>query len=227
MANEWKRYKVTWNFTNRLCGSTPLQADMISGWLEARKPATKPAEARTMEEITKEAIDSVAVAEEEKVEKEERTTLGFQRNDDVLVMRGGTIRAHIKDCATVISGFAKDERAQGDRSFSVKAKNCIYIEDYWVPILKNGKTIKLSDGNFDKAVHAKSPKGPINALKRINYVERPTLIFHLLVLGVGDKEIITQKDLESIMLYGSIHGYAGERSDGEGRYTYKVEPVTH
>ena len=31
--------------------------------------------------------------------------------------------------------------------------------------------------------------------------------------------------LEKIFDYGSIHGFGGERSLGEGRYTYTIDPV--
>lgn len=221
----WQRYKVTWEFTNRLCGSFPLSKDMIQPWLDARKPTNKPEGARSIKEIADEAMESIQTPEEEAQALEERTTLGFQRYDDYLVMRGGTIRAHIKDCARVLSSFSA--RAQGEKSFAVKAINSIYPDEYWVPILKNGKGIKISDGTFDKAVHVQTAMGPRNALKRIHFVEQPSLVFHLNVLSTAKGEVISQKDLETILEYGSIHGYAGERGDGEGRYQYTLERVEH
>lgn len=224
----WQKYKVTWEFRERLCGSFPLSKDMIQPWLDARKPPNKPAGARSMAEITSEAVESMGDADAEAQQLEERTTLGFQRNEDYLVMRGGTVRAHIKDCARVISSFSeKPQKGSGQRSFAVKVVNCIYVDEYWIPILKNGKGIKISDGTFDKAVHVTTAQGPRNALKRIHFVEKPTLIFHLNILSTPKGEILDEKDLETIMQYGSIHGYAGERGDGEGRYEYTIERVEH
>jgi hypothetical protein len=196
--------------------------DMIAGWLEARKPTVKPEGGKSIQEISEEVIDSLQASEKEAQDIEERTTLSFQKNDDFLVMRGGTIRAHLKDCARVLSSFSeKPVKGEGLRSLAVRAVNSIYIEDYWVPILKNGKQTKFTDGSFDKAVHIMTPQGPRNALKRIHYVENPTLIFNLLIMTT-DKSTITQADIERIMEYGCIHGYAGERGDGEGRYNYEV-----
>jgi hypothetical protein len=230
MDNLWQKYKVIWTFKNRLCGSFPENKDMISPWLEARKPANKPEGGRDMAEIEAEAIKSI---EQENEEKVERTTLGFQRNDDFLVMRGGTIKAHIKDCARVLSSFGeKPQKGSGLRSLAVRATNCIYPEDYWVPILKEDKQgvwrkIKVVDGEFDKAVHVQTAQGPRNALKRIKYVENPTLEFHLAILSTPKGEVVSQAELEQIFEYGAIHGYAGERGDGEGRYEYEVVPVAH
>lgn len=225
-GNMWQRYKVTWEFNNRLCGSFPLSKDMIQPWLDARKPASKPQGARSMEEIAEEAAASITESDPaaEALALEERTTLGFQRFDDYLVMRSGTVKAHLKDCARVLSSFSdRPVKGSGERSFAVKAVNCIYPDEYWVPILKNGKGIKISDGTFDKAVHVNTPQGPRNALKRIHYVEKPTLIFHLNVLTTTKGEVLSQEELEKIFEYGAIHGYAGERGDGEGRYTYTIE----
>ncbi len=222
----WQKYKVVWEFKGKLCGSFPLSKDMISPWLEARKPTNKPEGGRSIKEIAEEATKSIEVdVDAENQILEERTTLGFQRYDDYLVMRGGTVKAHIKDCARILSSFSL--RAQGERSFAVKAVNCIYPDEYWIPILKNGKGIKISDGTFDKAVHVQTAQGPRNALKRIHYVENPVLIFHLNVLSTAKGDVLGQKDIEAIFEYGAIHGYAGERGDGEGRYDYTVSPVHH
>lgn len=226
MDNLWQKYKVTWTFMNRLCGSFPLSKDMISPWLEARKPTNKPEGSKSIAEITDEAIGSIRTTEEENIALEERTTLGFQRNDDYLVMRGGTVKAHIKDCARILSSFSeKPVKGSGERTFAVKVVNCVYPDEYWIPILKNNRGIKVSDGNFDKAVHVNTPQGPRNALKRIHYVQNPTLIFHLNILSTH-RDVVSQADLERIFEYGSIHGYAGERGDGEGRYEYEVELVS-
>jgi hypothetical protein len=223
----WQKYQVSWTFKNRLCGSFPLNRDMISPWLEARKPANKPEVGRSIAEIAEEAVDSLAKTEEENLILEERTTLGFQRNDDFLVMRGGTIKAHIKDCARVLSSFSeKPVKGSGERSLAVRAVNCIYPEEYWVPILKNGKGIKISDGTFDKAVHVTTAQGPRNALKRIHFIENPTLVFHLNILSTN-RDIISSADLEKIFDYGAIHGYAGERGDGEGRYDWELNLVAY
>lgn len=226
--NLWQRYKVEWTFRTKLCGSFPLSKDMIAPWLEARKTSAKPEGGKSMAEIAEEAMESIKSVDEQNLELEERTTLGFQRHDDFLVMRGGTVKAHIKDCARMLSSFSeKPVKGSGERSLAVRAINCIYPDEYWIPILKNDRGIKVSDGSFDKAVHVQTAQGPRNALKRIHYVEDATLVFHLNVLATSKGEVVKPEEIEKIFEYGSIHGYAGERGDGEGRYNYEIVPVAH
>lgn len=200
------KYKVTMNFQEKLCGSVPLAKEMIRPWLEARMPSKKPAGAKDLEEIEKETLET-------SVEKEiERTTLGFQKNDGGLFVRGGTIKAHMKDCANQIKEIAKI------KSFRSKVANKIHVQEYHVPIFKNGRQIKKEDGEFEKAIHVFQG----DALKKVKYVEKPTLNFTLVVLR--DKEV-TLSAIELIFRYGSIHGYGGERGDGEGRYDFSISFV--
>lgn len=140
-------------------------------------------------------------------------------------MRGGTIKAHIKDCARIISSF--NAKMKGERSFAVKVLNCLYVGEYWVPILKAGNPTKKSDGTFDKAVHVMTPQGQRNALKRIHFINEPTMAFHLSVMQSPKGDVVNRKDIETLLTYGAVHGYAGERGDGEGRYTFKVEEVSN
>lgn len=229
----WKKYKVTLEFNNRLCGSTPLDPEMMAAWLDARKPAVRPPGSRSQDEILAEAMGSVATQNlaEENEGIEQRTTLGFQAFKGNLMMRGGTVKAHLKDCSRIISSFSA--RIEGERSFAVKVINCVYVGEYWIPILKNGKILTKPDGFFDKSVHMNTPRGPRSAIKRIGYVEGATMDFTLNIMETvkgKDREgkdkggdVVHLKDLKSLLDYGSVHGYAGERGDGEGRYTYKIQ----
>lgn len=216
----WTQYRVRWEFLTRLCGSVPADPEMVKAWIDARQPRVKPAGAKSIQQINEEVIESLGQPEES-----EFSVLQFQRNDGALVMRYGTIRAHIKDCARVLSAQYVG-RIQGERAFSTRVINGVYLDErtYWVPILRpNGKPVNKADGFMDKAVHVRGPRGePLNALKRIEYIEPPTVIeFTLKVLGTS----VTESDLHTIMEYGGVHGYAGERSDGEGRYTFEISGI--
>ena len=63
---------------------------------------------------------------------------------------------------------------------------------------------------------------PINALKTFEYIEPARLDFTLKVLGKS----VSKKDLETLFEYGGVHGYAGERGDGEGKYLSTLEKVS-
>lgn len=217
----WTNYRVQWDFTGRLCGSTPQQADLIEGWLDARQPSVRPPSSRSMREVQEEVLASLAVVEDDSGEVEQRVTLGFQTDQRRLVMRGGTMRAHLKDCARILSSLYVG-KIQGEKSFAVKVVNSVYVDEYWVPILRaNGEPVVEADGTFDKTVRVTTPMGPRSAIKRIEYIQAPRLVFTLKVLA----NAVKLEDLTKIMEYGATHGYAGERSDGEGRYLFTITPM--
>ncbi len=184
---------------------------MVPIWLNSRKPKQKPEGAKPLEEIEQEVLESIE-------EDMERTTVGFQGDDKGLFTRGATIRAHLKDCANQIKDFVSV------KAFRAKVSNRIYIEEYHIYFRKNGEHIKESDSTFEQPIHAMTPRGPINALKVVQYLEKPILTFTLKLLDDGNKEV-TLENLKKIFEYGSIHGYGGERSMGEGRYTFEISEI--
>lgn len=206
----WKVAVVTMDFVGRLCGSVPLKKEIVDGWLKARMPKEKPEDGKTMEEIKAEVLDTIE-------DIQEKVTLGFQGNREGFFIRGGTIKAHLKDCANQIKDIFKPEI----RAFRSKVANKVYIDEYFVHLkTTEGIPIKKSDGEFDQPVHVMTAQGPRNALKTIQYLQNPQIKFTLRLLE--DKEI-KPETVEKIFEYGSIHGYGGERGMGEGRYTFQIE----
>lgn len=223
MNEIWTIYEVRWDFLTALCGQTPADPEIIKKWLEARQPSAKPADARSMEEINAEVMDSI---ERGAGEEQQFSKLVFQRHEGALVMRGATVRAHIKDCARVLSAQYV-AKVKGARAFSTRVINGVYLDPtlYWVRILdqESGKQRTGADGEREKPVHARGPRGePINALKCFEYINDARMEFRLMVLG----ESVTGKDLNTVFQYGGVHGYAGERSEDGGRYIAEVKRIT-
>ncbi len=225
MNEMWTKFDVQLDFVTKLCGSVPGNPELIPDWLEARiKGRRKPLpETRSIQDITAEVLDSLSPPEEI---DEEAHLLAFQRHEGGLAVGMRTIRAHIKDCSRILSSHyaAKQE---GERSFAVRALNSIYYPPtmYWIPVLRNGKFIDKPDGTYTKMIHARDQRGrPVNALKAVEYVEGASLKFQLLILTPPKSKgaIISEEDLNTIFEYGSLHGYGGERSDGEGKYVATI-----
>jgi len=217
----WDRYRITWHFITSICGSVPADPAIIKKWLEARGPRVKPAGALSIQEINEEVLASIERGEGEP--DASFSMLVFQRHAGGLVMRYSTVRAHIKDCARVLSAQFVG-RIQGERAFSTRVINGVYLEpaEYWIPIQRqDGSLITKADGTRDKAIHVRGPRGePLSALKNFEYIDPPsTMTFTLNVLGRS----VSETDLHHVFMYGGMHGYAGERSDGEGRYSYELE----
>jgi hypothetical protein len=220
----WTEYRVRWDFIpdHKLCGSVPADPEIIDAWVKARAPKVRPAGAKSIDEIREEVFETIAAGEAEDVP--EYSVLVFQRHHGVLCMRASTIRAHLKDCARVLSAQHID-RIRGERAFSTRVINGLYLDEtvYWVPILRpDGTPVTKHDGEKDKAIHVRGPRGePLNAIKRFEYVEPARMDFTLKVLGKSVRE----QDLRILFNYGGVHGYAGERSDGEGKYVSTMEAL--
>lgn len=219
----WTRYRVTLDFITKLCGSVPADPEMVAKWLEARQPEVKPAGARSIQEINEEVMQSLAEGGGEP--SQEYSLLTFQRFDQQCVLRAATVRAHVKDCARVISAQFIGKK-EGERAFSTRVLNGVYHDErvYWLTIRRpDGSPIREPDGYYDKAIHVYMPgRGTVNALKRIAFIEPPASVtVDIKVLGTS----VVRDDLDVIFEYGGTHGYGGERSDGQGRYTYRIETL--
>lgn len=226
MESIWIEYDVTWNFLTYLCGQTPADPEIIKKWLEARQPLVKPPDAKSMEEINEEVMATIEQQEEQQFAK-----LVFQRVNGHMVMRAATVRAHIKDCARVLSAQYVG-RIQGERAFSTRVINGVYLDEraYWIPVLSQdtGKVMTAIDGEKEKPVHAKGPRGQaINCLKCFEYVNNARMKFRLKVLGKPDSQgSVSERDLQILFQYGGTHGYGGERSEDGGRYLFEIKRLT-
>lgn len=243
----WAYYRVRWTFLTRLCASVPADPNMIKKWLESVQPRVKAPGARSIEEINAEVLASLEQGEGEP--DQSFSLLVFQRHNGVLVERANTTRSHMKDCARVLSSQYAG-KIDGEKSLSSRVINGLYPDtsQYWIPILRpDGTPVTKADGEFDKPVHAqvwsKGRMMQVNALKRFEYVEPPSMMeFTIKVLHAQVRRALTpdnpdekpktvttfrpciaEDDLRVLFEYGGTHGYAGERGDGEGRYTYELE----
>src|SRR5262245_13053104 len=96
----WRRWKVRLTFISTIYGSVPADPELVAAWLNARKPRVKPAGGPSIEEINEQVLATLATEQEDEGEK---SLLVFQRVDGKIVLRPDTFRAHLKDCAGVIS----------------------------------------------------------------------------------------------------------------------------
>lgn len=223
----WTSYKLRMEFTTKVCGSIPADENVLRKWLESRQPRVKPPGGRSIDEINEEVLKSLA-EENDRGDLDTYAMLVFQRNNGVLVQRAATIRAHIKDCARIISRHHIG-KIKGESSFATKVINCVYYDEsagnYWLPIKRlDGSTIEKEDGSMTRFVHTQGPRGPIDAIKYIQYVLPPSYIeFNLDVLKSSVGDVVKEKDLNTLFQYGMKHGYGGERGNGEGRYMFTLE----
>lgn len=208
----WTLYSVRFNFLTRICGSVPSDPELVRAWLDARKPSVRPPGSKSIDEINEEVLATI----ERGFDEEGSNILVFQRHEGVCCLRAATFKAHIKDCARVLSGLVG--KIESTAAFSTRVKNGVYHDEhaYWVPILRpDGKPVTKHDGEKDQPIH--TWRG--SALKRFEWIEPARVDFTLKVLD----HLVKEDDLHKLFQYGGVHGYGGERSNGEGRYEYALQ----
>lgn len=228
------RYKLRMQFLNRLCGGIPNKKELIQPWLDSRKPKAIPPGGKSITEIQEEVLKTIA--EQEPIEF---TSNVFQQVDGCLVVRTDNVRAHMKDCARVLSSKYIG-KLEGEAAFSSRIIDCVYPEkhQYWTPILKaDGTPFTKATGSIEKAVHIKDRAGSRSALKRFEYVEGAILEVILCVIAKPRqtkvkkakdveasvaKPAVSEVDLYTLFDYGGTHGFGPERGAGEGRYTFEL-----
>lgn len=216
----WSVYRVRWEGLTQLCGSVPADPEIVKAWLDARKPTVRAPGSRSIDEVNEEVLATIERGDV--FDEKECNILVFQRNNGILCQRAATIKAHLKDCSRRLSTLVG--RVEKEKAFSTKVINYVYPDErqYWVPILRpDGTPVTKHDGERDKAIH---PRPGVSALKRFEWVDPWVIEFDLKVVEVVEgKPAVSEDDLHKLMIYGGTHGYAGERGDGEGRYTYRIE----
>ncbi len=201
---EWKMYDVRWEFPEKLCGSVPMKKELVRPWLESRMKGEE-----VPEEVEKEVLETLD-------DEQEKVTLGFQKDEMGLFVRGGTVKAHLKDCANQVKDCLKIKNLRS------KLANAVYVENYRIYLQRNGNILQDVDGTFDQPIHVITPRGPRNSLKTISYVEGVTLRFVVKMIPHGE---VTLEVLDAVLEYGGMHGYLGERGMGEGRYQFDIQPL--
>jgi hypothetical protein len=210
----WTRYRVTWLGLNKLCASVPADPEIVKAWIEARKPRVQPPGGLSLDEINEEVLASLADEEER-----DSNILIFQRHEGLCTERAATVKAHLKDCARRLS--ARTGRIEGESAFSTKVINYVYQapQPYWIPVLRpDGTPVTKHDSEMDRPVT--TFRG--TSLKRFEWIEPWRMDFGLQVWTTSGFPAVSQEDLEKLMLYGGVHGYGGERGNGEGKYVATI-----
>jgi len=218
----WTPYRVTWTFLGNLFGSVPQSEGVIEPWIKSRQPKVKPPDGRSMVDIQEEVVSTLLQEPETTEEQMAKVSVGFQYLDNQEIhVRGATIRAHLKDCSRYV-GKVMVGKVQGEYSLGWKFTNGCYIKEYWIPVKRvDGAPVTKPDGTREIFVHTMSRTGPINAVKNADFVSNVKLEFTMLLTPN-----VKLDDVKTVMTYGSIHGYAGERSMQEGQYEWEIEALS-
>lgn len=208
----FKEYGVTINFRNQFAAGIPKDPEALLKFLEVRAPERKPEDAIPLEEMAEEIAEHLPAAEDAQA----AITTTFKMVDGCLVYEARNIKAHIKDCASILSKGV--EKVRGLKS---AVANRIQVEPDYIPLMKEGKPVVAVDGKEIRPITIMSRQGPRTAVKIVEFVNAPTLVFRLVTL---DDKVVTKKLLEDIFTYGGrIKGMGQDRGLGWGRYSATIQ----
>ena len=236
----WKNYRLTWQFETAVFGSFPASSDIMGKFVQKKiddgkiRPVSRielgpegrmdiVADGLSVKELYDQKIEEALETLPTEEEMVEKRSLIFPRHQQALSVRGGTIRAHIKDCARTLSSLLLP-KVQGEKSLTVRATNCLYVREDWIPLTRSGDILTAPDMIEEFFVHVRHPRTGIqmSSIKRVEGLEPgASLTFTLAILG----DLVTQEELHMILTYGGVHGYGQERSRGMGRYTFAIAPA--
>jgi hypothetical protein len=197
-------YHVVIRLRRRLCGGMPRNKELIKGWIEA-KTGHKDEKAKALAEADAELIVN---------EVAEKTWVGFPEDVELgLFMETRKIKAMLKQSASLLQITkkklgSKQILAEGMEVKSVEGSDRIYF----------GK--KEPDGTDESPIHVKTPQGPRTALRRMDYMDQPTLKFDVWVLKTAtqEKRHVGEDELVQILKHAQENGLGAARSQGEGKF---------
>jgi len=202
----WKRFEVELRMKEKFASGIPKNPETLLKTLKAREgKGDKPV---PFDEWAEQIAEEVKASPEE-----EEVAVGFKRDEHGLYYEDRNIKAHLKDLAGTMNKFF------GIRNLKSIVASHLFVEPPRIYVDK-----KEPDGYEIKPIRVMVPSGPRSAIKKIDYVLRPTLRFKLKILDDGvikDWKSI----LEKLFEYGSEHGLGQERSEGWGRYEFELKEI--
>jgi len=208
----WTKYDVELQMVGRFAASIPKTPEEIQAMLEHRMPLNPPEDYTPIEELATDVAEKVTPYEGGEGELKYGWAT-FLRDETGLYYEGRCVRGHLKDCANQVKGVLSPPV----KALKAKVANKVYVMtdviSLWATEIAGTET---------RFVQVMTPAGPRSTIKYIDYMEKPTLNFRLNVLDDG---VITEDILKKVFEYGSIHGMGQERSQGWGRYTFKIAEV--
>lgn len=179
-----------------------------------------PVGVKTLEEVRQERQDTIDPLHE--VTEQDKVWVGFSRDEHGLFVRGGNLRAHLKDCADVVARAVKagaDPGLPEVKNFRSKVVNSLYVQEDRLHLLDgNGKVATEVTGFRDATLSVMTAQGPRTCLKRVDYLE-PCIIQATLLLYPGE---ISRDWIAVLLDYGCEHGFGQDRSLQFGRYDYEL-----
>ena len=212
MTSMWTFFDVTIQIKNRICGGVPRSPQAIEGWIRANVDGDSRLEQLISE--TKDTMQVDALSEEEIEKLKQCCWNSFKTNADGPYIEGRQVKAMIKEAANIIKG------PLDITAFKARVAERVFVREEELTLGTNAP-----HGSMEGVVHAMTPKGPISALKKVDYVERPAISFSIKALNEAlvcktnkHKRYRPDQYLAAIFEMGEELGLGADRSQGFGKF---------
>jgi hypothetical protein len=198
-------YRVTVRLRDKLCGGTPKNPELLKGWIAATTEHN--------DETTDAQVAEVKAALLEPTE--EKSWNGFRGDKERgLFIEARQIKAMFKESATMLR-ITVDKRGSKQifqHGFEIKS-----LEE---PADRIYLGTKEPSGYDEGPIHVDTAQGPRTAIKRVDYIDRPTITFDIWVLATAAAETrhIGESDLIPMLTFAQENGLGADRSQGRGKF---------
>jgi len=212
----FKEYRVKILFEHQFAAGIPEDPNRLLDFLDARTPTKEPEDAIPLDDLAEIISDQILPSNDSSEEAAMTTT--FKTQDGDLVYEARCVKAHLKDCAFILSKNYLEKRG-----LKTAVANRIQVNPEMLPLSRNGVTLKDVDDKEIRPITVPTRQGPRTAVKIVKYVNAPNMEFTLKVLDDGVVDIDL---LNTLFEYGgTMKGMGQDRNMGWGRYKYEIKEI--
>jgi hypothetical protein len=193
-----EHYRVTLTFTEPLLGTTPLDKEVYTSYIQSRG--------------TDNADELDTLTNDEAIEK---GTTGFHLLDGMPILYDYVLKGFFKDAC----GMLRRDKQSGSGkllAFKKVIDGLMFVKPRQIPIAINGET-----GILERPLRAQTAQGERVALARsVSIPAGSSITFDLLVISG-----VTQTLLEEWLTYGALRGLGQWRNAGWGSFSYELSKI--
>jgi hypothetical protein len=213
--DEFTRYRVELQVSDKLIGGIPKDADTIRKWIESRIAqgadlSLQQVVNETVEEMTTDAAPEFSDVLDEVTQKMEGGN-GFKTVDGQLVYEGRCMKSALKEAANVAYPGTKwpGKPAEIRKGLMRYMAERVFVEDQHI-----GLGVEVPSGTEQRIKHVMTPAGPRSAINVVDYVEKPRLSFTVAVLD----DFLPAKAWGRIWQCAEEIGIGADRARSDGRF---------
>lgn len=234
----WEDHKLRMTFATPLCGSVPRYDKIVDDWVRMRAasaaeyqalrdhpPGPEARAPQSLDKCVEERVATLDKLNEEVEEATQKVWVGFSRDEHGLFVRGANLRAHLKDCATVLGKVLRQEKhdlgGRPVKQFAAKLKDALYIAEERLYVRDAaGVPYGQATGHREATLNVMTAQGPRTCLKRVDYCMPAVIEATVQLLGGTE---ISLRHVKLCLEYGAVHGFGQDRSLQFGRYEWALD----